>query len=302
MNRVYQLAYRASKKSDERPHRMWRNANHVTKPVRVALLSLGLAACGSQIDTLEDPIVRRESSAPAGIYTGTLTRSESGTRTPVTALLSAERFFLFDEEGALIAGGVYETAALNLTWRARSFERFIETIPPAEDDEDGEPQQVERQRVSILTAEGGFDPDESLLLSFSLAAEGTAGANDSGTLTLTYSRRQHRRRSDLPLTAGRWSNEDPFGSATATFNIGQGGELFGQDQRGCSYSGSLSLIDQRFNLYGSSLQVQCPGASSVALLEAGLATLRLEDDLSETLTIVSSSTRTATLLQLRKGN
>lgn len=282
---------------------MWGPAISVPRLLVWLFLSLYLVGCGSQIDSLEVPPVRRESSAPAGIYQGSFTLSGAGTSEAVTALLSAERFFLFNRDGSLIAGGVYEAAARNLTWRARSFERVSTTVPP--EDGEGDPEVVVSQRVRLLTAEGSFVPDESVLLSFSSNVEEPsegADGNDSGTLALQYSRRQHRRRSDLPLVAGVWSTEDPFGTATATFTIGQGGEVFGQDEDGCSYSGNLSLIDQRFNLYASGLSVQCPGNDGVALLEAGLATLRQEEDLSETLVIVSSSRATATLLQLRKGN
>lgn len=259
-------------------------------PLQALLAVALLAGCGSQIDSIDVPVVRPPSPAPAGIYTGTLS-SVAGNRTiAVTALVNAERIFAFDADGDLIVGGRYETGDRDLNWQARAFERSI--VPP--EDEEEEP--AGQLRILAITAEGGFDPEERILMSYAASVEGSSGVIDSGNISWSYAESQYERRSDLPLVAGTWVNEDNFGTATASFSIGESGDVFGQDADGCNYGGRLSLIDQPYNLYGASLQIQCAG-SATPRLESGLATLRRDGD-DEILVIVTTSATRATLLQL----
>ncbi|MGB1561060.1 MAG: hypothetical protein ACPHN2_06120 [Sinimarinibacterium flocculans] len=264
-----------------------------TTPLSALLPALLLTACGSQIDSIDVPVVRPPSPAPAGIYTGTLSSVAAARSIPVTALVNAERIFAFDADGDFIAGGRYETGDRDLAWQARAFERS--EPPPAEDEEEAS----EQVRILAITAEGGFDPEERILMSYAASVEGSSGVVDSGNISWAYAESQYERRSDLPLVAGTWVNEDDFGTPTASFGISEGGDLFGQDADGCNYSGRLSLIDQPYNLYGASLQVQCAG-SATARLESGLATLRHDGD-DVTLVIVTTSAANATLFQLNPG-
>ncbi|MES0873824.1 hypothetical protein ABSH63_07405 [Sinimarinibacterium sp. HSW-8] len=265
-----------------------------------AALAAVVGACGSQIDALDVPVVRPPSPAPAGIYGGTLSSVADDRTLAVTALVSPERIFAFDEDGELIASGRYETSGRDLNWQARGFQR--REAPPAGDDGEAPgdtPAPGETVRRLAITATGGFDPEARILMSYAASVEGESDVIDSGNISWSYARAQYERRSDLPLVAGTWVNEDNFGTATASFSISEGGDLFGQDADGCNYSGRLSLIDQKFNLYGASLRIQCSGTPSPRL-ESGLATLRRAGT-DEMLVIVTTSASSATLLRLNPG-
>ncbi len=273
------------------------------RPTSLLLLmgTLFLAGCGSQIDSIDTPIVRPTTSAPEGIYTGVGTSRASGQSANVVALINAQRIYAFDSAGSLIAGGRYDAGTRSLNWRARAFPfdaqgrpLFNEPVDPEDEDE------VPAPVIYTVTANGSFDPDIRILMDFSAGIEGRSGEIDSGTLTLNYAKTTYERRSDLPLLAGIWVNEDAFGTATSSFTIGQGGEVFGQQaDNGCNYSGTVALIDQSRNLYSASLQIQCAG-SGASRLESGLATL-MRETTGDMLVIVTTGTATATLLRLNKA-
>lgn len=237
-------------------------------------------ACGSQIDTLDDPVIRSTSSAPAGIYQGTLTFGSRSTETPVTVIISGgsnARMIAYDATGDLIATGLYEAGERSVSWNARLFELT------------GEGETAE-QSVTTLSAQGTFDVDAQIQLGFDTSND------DFGTVSGIYDNFLYEQRSDLPLLEGTWLNQDPFGATEASFTINQGGQLFGQDIEGCSYSGNFSLIEQRYNLYGVDLSISCAGETAITL---GLATLiETVDGSNDTLEIITSSASLARLLRI----
>ena len=59
---------------------------------------------------------------------------------------------------------------------------------------------------------------------------------------------------------------------TCTANIGSNGQFSASDNLGCSYSGTLRVMNPRFNQYAADLTYQCPG---IALTSAtGIAGVR----------------------------
>lgn len=252
-----------------------------------------LAGCGSQIDTIEIPDVRPPSVAPAGIYSGTLTSVASGTTREVDVLVNDSRLYLYDAEGSVIASGRYSVSDRDLNWQGRAFVQVgTDTVDPDDDE----------VLVRTLNAQGGYDPESAILMSYTATEAGEAGVIDSGTLAVDYQEAQYERRSDLPLVAGTWIEEDDFGAVTTYFTVSEGGTIFGQSP-GCSYSGTLALIDQPYNLYSALLSAQCgndtpnpqpPPAS-------GLATLRRATNGDLTLVIVTTNGSGGSLLQLSPG-
>lgn len=270
-------------------------------------LSLLITGCGSQMDSIDTPITRPTSAAPAGIYEGTWTSVRDNSSLDVIAFLDGEdRFITFTEDGAFVAAGVYQKQQSNITWRARA---YVPSPPPVIDpeidpevDPDADPVSENTFVVTTLTAEGGFNADTSLLLSYNVSD------GDFGTLSAQYKPLRYEKRSDLPLLAGTWVIEDEFGSATTSFDISQDGAIFGQDgldgprDDTCSYAGRFSLITQQYNLYRVTLTRQCRGDES-PLPTSGLATLVFDPltGLPIRIQSVSTSTSIAVVLSLEKS-
>lgn len=273
---------------------MMNSVNCIHRPIRrtrgawwLPGLALALVGCGSQIDSLDDPVVRSESEAPAGIYEGELVFGSRSTSVAVTLLINAgssPRAIAYVGDGSLILTGVYETGERSISWNARSFEEA-----EVEDEETGEI--TTTQVIATASAQGSFDAEGAIQFGFDTSA------GDFGTISADYSESRYETRSDLPLLAGTWLREDPFGAAEASFSISQSGDVFGQDVDDCSYSGSLSLIEQRYNLYRASLNISCDGTTE---LTSGLATL-ISDSESDTLEIAVSSSTVARLLVLLRN-
>lgn len=258
-----------------------------------AVAVLLLSACGSQLDNIDPPDVRPPSVAPAGIYAGTLTSVASKTTVAVQALVNDQRLYLFDADGSLIGSGRYTTSDRDINWQGRAFRQL--GADTADEDDD-------RTVTITLNAQGGFDPEAQILMSYTATAEGQSGVIDTGTLNLDYEEAQYERRSDLPLVAGTWIEEDDFGAVTSYFTVSDSGTIFGQSP-GCSYSGQLALIDQPYNLYSALLSPQC-GANTPNPQPppaAGLATLRRESNGDLTLLIVTTNGDGGSLLELRPG-
>ncbi len=55
--------------------------------------------------------------------------------------------------------------------------------------------------------------------------------------------------SSLSILEGVWAAYDDFGSPEATFTIDDLGQFTGQNTSGCTSSGQISLIDDRYNVY-----------------------------------------------------
>lgn len=268
---------------------------NVTSAVRFCSVAAAclLNACGSQLDNIETPDVRPPSVAPAGIYSGTLSSVASGTTIDVEALVDDDRLYLFDADGSLIGSGRYTTSDRDINWQGRAFQQVGTDTVDEDDDE---------TVVITFNAQGGFDPEAQILMSYTATNEGESGAIDTGTLDLDYEETQYERRSDLPLVAGTWIEEDDFGAVTSYFTVSESGTIFGQSP-GCSYSGQLGLLDQPYNLYSALLSPQC-GANTPNPQPppaSGLATLRRASNGDLTLVIVTTNGQGGSLLQLRPG-
>ncbi len=217
------------------------------------LLAALTSACSSQMDEIDTPIVRPSTPAPAGIYVGEVISIRDQTSTPITVFVDgASRMFAFSENESFIASGLYTAASRSLSWQARIFKPGVVAGVPA-------------TIVTTGNASGSFHPETNLLLAY------TTSAGDSGSINVTYAAARYQQRSDLPLLAGVWAVEDPFGSPTISLSIGTGGEFFGQGS-GCNYSGNFSLINLRYNLYRLALNIQCTNEATPRQT-TGLATL-----------------------------
>lgn len=277
------------------------------RPVRVVGLAalLALGACNSQDDSIPTPVIRPSSVAPAGIYTGTWTSTANGTTTAVTALIdSDDRFMLYNADGSFIASGTYlrAEASRGLSVQARAY--TLTEVVPDEDEEEEEAETPTPEEpvfetvITTFAAQGTYDEDDRILMTYV-----STGNQDEGSLDLRYQKSRYESRSDLILLNGDWGLKDPFGVPTTTIYIDQGGSLSGQDEVGCLYSGTFSLIDQHYNLYRTQLRSQCPNSNGAPITASttGLATLvkstAAVDGPSE-LVSISVSSKAAVLLRL----
>ncbi|NKF23737.1 hypothetical protein [Solimonas marina] len=265
----------------------------------LALLTLA-AGCNSQDDNIDTPVVRTESSGPAGIYEGTMTSTDSGDVTDVTAFVDDnETFMLFDSTGALIGSGIYTTveAARSINWSARLF-----TTADTTDDTTGDT--TSSTTITTLTAQGSYEEQASILVSYS------ESSGDSGTLSLTYDETAYETRSDVSLVQGTWGLKDAYGAVTSSITVDSGGSFSGSDDDDCTYSGSFTIVNQHYNLYDVTLDSTCSTSTttdgtttttSTSSTTTGLATIQAATTASgtDTLVAVSASTKAAALWQLK---
>lgn len=263
-----------------------------------------LAACSSQDDSIETPIVRPASAAPAGIYEGTLTRASATEN--VTAFLNGDSSFtLFNADGSLIAAGAYTKTdkGRGLTWTSRLFTATI--IPGKIDDPetpgiDESTAPMPGQVITTLVANGTYDEESSINMAF-VESQPDGTPIGSGSLALTYDTAAYESRSDISLLGGEWGIKDRFGTPSTSVSIDPAsGQFSGGDEDGCFYSGSFSVIDQHYNLYAVNMKTQCIGVE-VTVATTGLAALKKATPTSATPTLqsVSASSKAAVLLQLK---
>lgn len=92
-----------------------------------------------------------------------------------------------------------------------------------------------------------------------------------GEFKATYDGSIYERPSSLAAVSGAWNIRDVNGNAAGSLNVSGSGSFNGSDLFGCLYSGTVSLIDQRYNAYRIHLTVSsCAG---VSLQFSGLAGL-----------------------------
>ncbi len=234
------------------------------KLLAAALLALsGLTACGSQMDSIDNPDTRPISPAPAGIYEGRLETTKTGARN-VTAFLDGDkkRFLLFTDDGELIAGGLYSASKSSISWTAQLYRKETVVVP---DPEPGEPDTTVTTVVTRVQGEGVFDEEVAIDMSLTLDGGGV------GSLSLDYKALRYQRRSNLASLAGQWGVENEIGLAPIVYNISQDGQINGRDETtNCTYQGSLAIIDLKYNLYRLALSELC---GNTTLSTIGLATL-----------------------------
>lgn len=89
----------------------------------------------------------------------------------------------------------------------------------------------------------------------------SAGTGETGSFSLSYDN-FYDRDSSLDITAGTWTSFDGFGNPDGSYTIGTNGAISGQDVYGCLYSGNVTIIDSRYDVYNISITASnCGGAN-----------------------------------------
>lgn len=269
----------------------------ILRPLRSAstlLLLLALGGCGSQIDSIDTPDTRPTSPAPAGIYEGTLFSAQRNESLDVIAFLDGEqnRVFAFTEDGELVIGGLYQATSPGISWTAKQFRQVTTTV----EDEEGEEVTVPSTEITTLQAQGNFDPEVSMQLSYSASSNNPANDPDIGSLVLSYSKLRYEQRSNLAdMLAGEWGIKDEFGFRLSSFTITNDGSVSGTDEDDCRYQGKFSIIDLKYNLYRLTLTQTC---GNTAVSGDGLATLNQTPGQPQTILGVVASTNNAAVFLL----
>jgi len=213
-------------------------------PEDTLLLSAANAAVGVAMN-----IDRVSSRSAAGIWTGTITSDLDLLPVSATAIIAengAAR--IVDIDGTQLAG----TANVSGNFLDSLFDGFAA---------DGDLFPDGTTFGSVLVR-GLVDAAVSLSLSYQ-------GVGDTGALALAYDA-VYENGSSLATVADNWIFDDGAGD-TIDIDIAANGDISGTDSDGCTYSGSVSLIDTNFNAYQVDLTLAvCADAGDYSGLAAVL--------------------------------
>ena len=104
--------------------------------------------------------------------------------------------------------------------------------------------------VSSVDLDGTVSSADGMVATFN-------GQSSAGQMSLDYSA-IYEDGSSLDSTAGVWSFGEAFlggGAYAVTLDIDANGLVFGSDSDGCIFSGSVSIIDDRYNVYSASIRI-----------------------------------------------
>lgn len=188
------------------------------------------------------PCESNEGASPAptnaavdGLWHGTLTNELRRTTEPWTAIVSADgRFHL------LSSGHTQMVGTLEVDGNGYAGEGFAET---------GGQMWHDGTQQSALTVAGTITERAALSGEFALAS------GDAGCFTFAYNAYDYERPSSLDQLAGRWIDYDDWSFLWITLDVTREGALTGVDMYGCSHAGSITLLDERFNLYAVALEI-----------------------------------------------
>jgi hypothetical protein len=109
---------------------------------------------------------------------------------------------------------------------------------------------------------------------------------ETGEFYAQYDAAIYEQPSSLAAVSGRWTIRNLSGTATGVLTVNPNGSFTGSDSLGCGYSGTISIIDSRYNAYRVNLNVSNCGATSGAY--EGLSGLTSTLSANDTLTFALS--------------
>lgn len=194
--------------------------------------ALLLSACGGGGGGDNGP-----DQSPGGVYTGTFHSNAANVTFPVKGIVAESgRFFFVDLDN----GPLYQGSG---NADGDQFDGFFRAFAP------GGFEFVNGEQVTSGPILGTIDERNTLTGTY--RAEG----GDTGTFSLTYVPAEYEIASSLSLLAGSWrSVEDGF---TTNITIAASGTFTGNDSAGCTYTGTVAIIDPDYNAYNVSAIQRC---------------------------------------------
>ena len=109
--------------------------------------------------------------------------------------------------------------------------------------------------LSPLAVAGAVSPHNFLAGQYQVNGE-------TGSFYAGYDASVYERPSSLTAVGGGWRIRDLQGNAVGTLQVGANGSFTGSDSVGCGYSGTISIIDPRYNAYRVNLNVGSCGSAT----------------------------------------
>lgn len=199
---------------------------------------------------------------PGGIYVGTwLITSSPSKPQPIAAMVSENgEFHLLPgrlaSDPANLAPIMRETLGLNvfdnLTFIAtgHSYAPGLGTTTVTGD----------------VTATGIYSPHQALVVEYRNGAE-------TGVFHLNYVARFYERQTPLAVVAGTWNLRDEGLNLGGSLTIAKDGTFTGQTSAGCGLSGTVSVIDNRYDVLGVAMNAAACGATPATTF-SGLTTFQ----------------------------
>src|SRR5204863_6571431 len=85
---------------------------------------------------------------------------------------------------------------------------------------------------------------------------------ETGAYYAQYNALIYEQPSSLGAVAGTWAIRNAAGAAVGSLQVSASGSFSGSDDAGCHYTGTVSLIDTRYNAYRVNLTVSSCGAAN----------------------------------------
>ena len=198
--------------------------------IALAMSSLAISGCSSSSGG------GSTTTSPDGIYNGTITGGD-------TALNGGEKAIVYNNRLMMISlpGEIQQLFNIPLTLDVNNISSTTAqvyassaTLPNA-----------------VLSVTGSFIEETSISANFE-ATSGNTSTYTNGSINLSFNRSTYERDSSMSLISGNWSG--PFGFAGDTrLTFDTNGNITGDDDASCTFSGTFSIPDTSINVYDISL-------------------------------------------------
>ena len=200
---------------------------------------------------LKTPENHHQGTTPGGIYIGMWNvTSTPSTPQPVAAMVSEDgEFHLLP--GILATDRSNATPILRETLSLSTFDNLSLTAS-------GNSYAAgvgETPVTGDVVGTGIFSPHQALVIN-------TQSGTETGVFHLNYVRRFYERQTPLANTAGTWNLRDEGLHLAGTVTIAHDGTFTGMTSGGCGLSGSLSIIDKRYDVLRVSLTLAACGTAA----------------------------------------
>ncbi|MGH8541151.1 MAG: hypothetical protein ACRETW_11680 [Stenotrophobium sp.] len=236
----------------------------------------GTTPAGSSPPPSSGPPV--QNALPGGIFTGTLSSSNSSTDTVIAIVTDAGEARLID-----VSTGKFFLLQLNTQGNTASGS-FTGYAPPGMTFSGAGQTETGTVDVTIQSRSQ---------ISGTYATQANAV---NGSISLKYSAADYERGSSLTSLPGTFAGT--VGGVALTLTIQNDGSYSGADGSGCNFTGNFSIIDSRFNAYRQTFNSACPGRGSHS--DTGLAYLTPASGSGASITFAVSDSSSFVALTVQK--